>query len=259
LTLLFSYPHALRKALFVKRYKRFFVDVLLPNGQEEAVHCPNSGSMKSCLEPNVTAYTLDSFNETRKLRHTLELLELSDGFACLNTGRANEVMEKALRAHVEQGQNEYFPQPLFSQFDRVSREVKFSEHTRFDFCLNSSNSTKKAWIEIKSVSLRLDSGVLSFPDAVTTRGQKHLAELMSAVEQGDEAYLVFVLMRGGNVEARQLASSFRPCHEIDPEYAKMLKNAITCGVKVLIFVPEITIQGFGFRGCFPWPPSASPL
>jgi len=240
--LLLPYPHTLRKCKFVKRYKRFFVDVLLENGSIEAVHCANSGSMKSCLAEGVDAYTLDSFNEERKLRHSLELLNLEDGLACLNTARANNFTEKYLQSIVGKEH--------FQKYDTVNHEVKFSEHTRFDFCLTSSHTQKKCWIEVKSVSLRLENGVTAFPDAVTERGQKHLNELMQAKKNGDEAWLFFVIMRGSNVDEKKLADNFRACHEIDPKYAQLLDEAKKQGVKVGILVPKITVQGFGLRGFY---------
>lgn len=240
--MLVPYSHPLRKTQFVKRYKRFFVDVLLADGTVDTVHCANSGSMKSCLVQGVDAYTLDSFNEERKLRHSLELLHLEDGLACLNTSRANSFTEQFLLKAVGK---EYF-----SEYELVKREVKFNEHTRFDFCLTSSRSTKKCWIEVKSVSLRLEQGDYAFPDAVTERGQKHLNDLMQAKNNNDDAWLFFVLMRGTNVEASELAKKFRACHEIDPTYAQLLTQAKQVGVQVAVVVPLITLHGFGLRGFY---------
>lgn len=253
--LLLPYPRSLRKAHFIKRYKRFFVDVLLENGEQEAVHCPNSGSMKSCLEEGVVAYTLDSCNPERKLRHTLELLQLNDGLACLNTSRANNLTEKILTETIGQPPKKYFedahfPYEKFSPYSLVKAEAKYNQHTRFDFCLSSPNQEKKCWIEVKSVSLRLNESTLAFPDAVTERGQKHLIELMEAKNNGDDAWLFFVLMRGNNFKAEELAKSFRACQEIDPKYAELLQQAKTVGVGVAIIVPEITPEGFGLKGFY---------
>lgn len=253
--ILLPFPRPLRKCKFMKRYKRFFVDVLLENETVEAVHCANSGSMKSCLVEGVNAYTLDSLNEERKLRHSLELLELEDGLACLNTSRANAFTQKLLQETIGKQKQSYFltanfPYDQFKKFDEVNREVKFSEHTRFDFCLSSKDNKKKCWIEVKSVSLRLNESTYAFPDAVTERGQKHLVELMHAKNQGHDAWLFFVIMRGSLVNENILAQSFRACHEIDPKYAKLLEQAKKEGVKIAIIVPEISLNGFGLRGFY---------
>jgi sugar fermentation stimulation protein A len=252
MTLLLPFPHSLRKCVFVKRYKRFFVDVLLENKEIEAVHCANSGSMKSCLVEGSDAYTLDSFSETRKLRHSLELLNLEDGLACLNTARANHLVEKILSDTIgnlpaNYYQQKNFPYHEFSAYEAMAREVKFSDKTRFDFCLTNSNSNQKCWIEVKSVSLRLEKGLYSFPDAVTERGQKHLIDLMHAKLQGHDAWLFFVVMRGSNVSPKEIAQNFRACHEIDPKYAELLQQARDSGVKIALIVPEINIDGFGLR------------
>lgn len=254
--MLLEYPLPLRKAKFIKRYKRFFVDVQLPNGDIEAVHCANSGSMKSCLVADAPAYTLDSRNPERKLRHSLELLELEDGLACLNTSRANEFTEKLLGLTIGQEKKEAFekcdfPYSKFKGFDTVLREVVFSAHTRFDFCLQSSHDPeKRCWIEVKSVSLRMDEDTWAFPDAVTERGQKHLNELMHAKKKGDDAWMFYVIMRGNDITPEKLAKGFRAAHEIDPEYAKLLEKAKAAGVHVAIVVPKISLTGFSLRKIF---------
>lgn len=249
--LILEYPRPLRKTIFLKRYKRFFVDVEF-NSLVETVHCANSGSMRSCLVDGAEAYTLDSLSETRKLRHSLELLRLDDGLACLNTGRANEFVESMLVRSIGQKKDPSFveagfPYALFEGFDHVKREAKFNAQTRFDFCLSSSKSEQKFWIEVKSVSLRLDAQTWAFPDAVTERGQKHLNELMLAQQQGDKAALFFVLMRGNDVNPNVLANGFRAAHEIDPRYAQLLEQAKAQGVCVYLVIPHITTHGFSLR------------
>ncbi len=253
--LLYTYPHALRPCHFVKRYKRFFVDVFMPSGAIETVHCANSGSMKSCLVENAVAYTLDSFNEKRKLRHSLELLQLEDGLACLNTARANGFIESLLLSTLAKSESPYFsqahfPYEKFNAYQIVKREAKFNAQTRFDFCLTSLTHNKKCWIEVKSVSLQLGEGEYAFPDAVTERGQKHLRELIHAKSTGDDAWLFFVVMRGSHVDPKTLAKNFRACHEIDPKYAALLELAKKSGVNIAVVVPDISVAGFGLRGFF---------
>lgn len=249
--LILEYPRPLRKTHFLKRYKRFFVDVEVDSATE-TVHCANSGSMRSCLVAGAEAYTLDSLSETRKLRHSLELLRLDDGLACVNTSRANEFVEQMLLATIGKKETAAFaqagfPYSLFAPFDHVKREAKYNAATRFDFCLSSSQSEQKFWIEVKSVSLRLDAQTWAFPDAVTERGQKHLNELMHAKQNDDRAALFFVLMRGNDIDPDILAKGFRAAHEIDPTYAALLEKAKSVGVDVYLVIPHITVNGFALR------------
>ena len=138
----------------------------------------------------------------------------------------------------------------FEYYNIVKREVKFSDKTRFDFCLLSSTSQRKCWIEVKSVSLHLEKNIYAFPDAITERGQKHLTDLIQAKKSGDDAWIFFVIMRGSTINADELAKNFRACHEIDAKYALLLEQAKKEGVGVAVIVPEITIQGFGLRGIY---------
>lgn len=238
MALLLPFERPLVRGTFLKRYKRFFADVALPSGEVLTVHCANSGSMRSCLVEGAPAYILDSENPERKLRFSLELLELEDGLACLNTARANALVEKALPRML----SDLAPGGL------VKREVKFSTETRFDFLIEGPH--KKVWVEVKSVSLRLDANTVAFPDAVTERGQKHLRELMSAIEQGEDAMLLFVCMRGAKVDPAALAHGFRAAHEIDPAYAQLLAQAKDKGASVRMLVPSLTPSGFDVRGFY---------
>ena len=294
--MLVPFAHALEKHRFVKRYKRFFVDVEDETGRSFPVHCANSGSMKSCLLEGCDAYILDSHNPERKLRHSLELLRLEDGLACLNTQRANDLVHRFLsrpdaadgayeadasRAESQKAAatelnpavrnylakfegSDLFQADFLHQSKETSagggnpllsgvlkKEAKFNEGTRFDFSISGSDPLGPVtWIEVKSVSLRLDSKTLAFPDAVTERGQKHLHELMNAVKKGDGAFLFFVIMRGSDLAAKDLAATFRAAHQIDPQYAELLNTSVASGVKVRVLVSDIKTGGLGIRGYF---------
>jgi len=258
-TTLLAFESPLIRGTFVKRYKRFFVDMLHSGtGDLLTVHCANSGSMRSCLEDGAPALARDSGNPARKLRHSLELLELVDGYACLNTMRANSLVELFLGMASSGRLLDLLPsssQELlaedFSAGMSLRSEAKYSDGTRFDFLLE--NRGRRTWLEVKSVSLRLDPATLAFPDAVSARGQKHLRELMEAVAKGDDAFLLFVFMRGASVPADELVQGFRAAHEIDPAYAALLAEATKKGVKVRMLVPSITPEGFGVRGYFRFP------
>ena len=253
--LLLKYNNELNKCNFIKRYKRFFVDVKTEDQNILTVHCANSGSMKSCLVEDAQAYILDSCNPQRKLRYSLELLNLEDGLACLNTARANQFVEQLFSKTIGLNKSEFFieanfPYEEFSQWDLFKREAFFTKETRFDFCLNSRSHYKKCWVEVKSVSMKMSDNIWAFPDAITERGQKHLIELMNAKASGDEAWLFFVLMRGNDISETQLRNGFRAAYEIDPEYSRLLENAKKAGVKVALLIPKISVEGFSLRKFF---------
>ncbi len=253
--LLLKYKSELHECIFVKRYKRFFVDVKTQDKNILTVHCANSGSMKSCLVDGATAYILDSMNPQRKLRYSLELLHLEDGLACLNTARANQFVEQIFSKTIGQKGIDFFyeanfPYESFSQWELFKREAVFTKETRFDFCLRSLTQSKKCWIEVKSVSMKMSENIWAFPDAVTKRGQKHLVELMNAKKSGDDAWLFFVLMRGNDISEMQLHHGFRAAYEIDPEYSKLLDAAKKVGVNVALLIPKISAEGFSLRKVF---------
>ncbi len=253
--LIFKYDIPLEKGKFLKRYKRFFVDIIHNKNEILTVHCANSGSMKSCLVENTDAYILNSNNPERKLQYSLELLNLEDGLACLNTARANHFVNGLFANAINKGEDKDiisadFPYQYFSKWKEFKKEAKFSKETRFDFCLSANNISQKCWVEVKSVSLKLDKETWAFPDAVTERGQKHLTDLMHAVKQGDEAWLFFVLMRGSEIEPVKLRNGFRPADEIDKKYAHLLQEAKNTGVKIALIVPGISLAGFSLRKFF---------
>lgn len=253
--LLIDYRNKLENSTFIRRYKRFFVDVELENKKILTVHCANSGSMKSCLVENAATYILNSMNIKRKLQYSLELIQLEDGLACLNTMRANQFVNQLFIKTISQNNIDVFlesnfPYQYFLQWEHFKSEVVFSNKTRFDFCLTSFKHNKKCWIEVKSVSLRLSNNTWAFPDAVTLRGQKHLVELINAKKNGDEAWLFFVLMRGDNISDIQLRNGFRAAYEIDPVYSKLLDDAKNIGVNIALLLPKISLDGISLRNFF---------
>lgn len=243
-----QYQPPLQEEVFLKREKRFLVHVKDNLGMHSIVHCANSGSMRSCIVPNGKAFTLDSQNPNRKLQKSLELLELEDGLACLNTARANALVELFLRSNAANIDGQELFLKDFPSLDALRREATFNAHTRFDFGFQGG------WIEVKSVSLRMDANTIAFPDAVSTRGQKHLRELIAAKQNGEQAFLFFVVMRGTDIPAPTLANQFRPASEIDPAYSNLLSSAQSAGVIIRILVSEITTRGIGIRGYFSYPP-----
>jgi sugar fermentation stimulation protein A len=204
------------KGKLVKRYKRFLADIELDTGEVVTAHCPNSGSMKGCARPGAEAWISQSTNPKRKLKYTWELTRIDGTFIGINT----LVPNRLIKASVENG--------LISElsgYSQVKSEVKTSEHTRLDLMLKDNNG-KQCFVEIKNCTL-VENGVARFPDAVTTRGQKHIQELVALAAKGHRAALFFLVQRTD-------AHAFTPAADIDPEYAQKLTQARLQGVEIIV-------------------------
>ena len=209
------------KTKFIKRYKRFFVDVML-NKEILTAHCPNSGSMMGLLNENENAWVSKSKNPKRKLKYTLEILEKEKKKVGVNTHLTNKIVEEAL---VNKKIKE------FKKFNQIQREVKFNNNTRFDFLV--SNKKEQAFIEVKNVTLKREQDYAEFPDAPTTRGQKHLLELINAKEKEYQAYLIFLIQR-------EDCNFFKISKDIDKKYYENFIQAKKKGVKFLCYSSKVT-------------------
>jgi len=169
-----------------RRYKRFLADVVLDSGERVLAHVPNSGAMRGCSENGSRCLLLRATNPCRALAWTLEQVIASGIPVGVNTARANALVEEALRGRVALIPGLVEPWTL-------RREVMISQHSRTDFCLTDPRGA--TWVEVKSVSWAVD-GVALFPDAVTSRGARHLAELAERVRGGERAVLLYVVQRG---------------------------------------------------------------
>ncbi len=205
----------------IKRYKRFLADIVLENGQEITAHVPNSGAMTSCIEPNCPVWVSFHDNPKRKLKYTLELTKMGDILICTNTGVANKIAIEA----IENGTIKEL-----QGYSSLKPEQKYGVNSRIDILLENEN--QKCYVEVKSVSLKIDDS-LAFPDAVTTRGKKHLDELVSMVEEGHRAVMLYVIQRTDNLP-------FRIASEIDKKYYETLKESIKKGVEVLVYQSDIS-------------------
>jgi sugar fermentation stimulation protein A len=221
LILLMKFDTPLIKTKFIKRYKRFFVDVML-NKEILTAHCPNSGSMMGLLNENENAWVSKSKNPKRKLKYTLEILEKEKQKVGVNTHLTNKIVEEAL---VNKKIKE------FEKFNQVQREVKFNNNTRFDFLV--SNKKEQAFIEVKNVTLKREQDYAEFPDAPTTRGQKHLLELINAKEKEYQAYLIFLIQR-------EDCNFFKISKDIDKKYYENFIQAKKKGVKFLCYSSKVT-------------------
>ncbi len=212
------------RARFLRRYKRFFADVVTDDGRELTVHCPNPGSMLGFHRPGAAVRCSTSDDPRRKLRHTLEMMRVGRVWVGLHASRANAVAARALGAGL--------PREL-AGYATCTREVRAGTRSRLDFRLAGHRRGRPdAWVEVKSVTLA-ESGVAMFPDSVTERGRLHLALLSAIARDGERAVMLFVVQRAD-------CSSVRPADEIDPAYGEALRAAARAGVEIFALAARVT-------------------
>lgn len=217
----------LEEGRLLRRYKRFLADIESASGELLTIHCPNTGSMLNCMSEGARVWFSRSNDPKRKLPGTWEIGETPQGrLAVINTGRANALVEEALRAGLIAELN---------GFTSFKREVPYGqERSRIDFRLDYPAGP--AFVEVKSVTLGFEGiRVAAFPDARTERGSKHLRELASLARDGVRAVQLYCVNLS-DIEA------VRPAVEIDPAYAAALREAVSAGVEVLAYGAEISAQ-----------------
>ena len=206
----------LLQGILLKRYKRFFADISYKNKTITA-HCPNSGSMLGLLNKGNTVFFSKSENPKRKLKYTLEIIKINKTLIGINTLLTNKIVLEALN-------NKRIKK--IDKFNNIKSEVKFSDNTRFDFLI--SNSKEKAFLEVKNVTLSRKNEIAEFPDAVTSRGAKHLRELINAKKKGYNCYILYLIQR-------EDCKSFKIANDIDEEYKIIFDKALNNGVKMLCY------------------------
>jgi len=211
-----EFENKLIPGTFIKRYKRFFVDIKL-NNKTVTAHCPNTGSMMGLLKKGNKVWVTKSNNIKRKLKYTLQIIESNKNKVGINTHITNKIVKDALENNLIK---------LFSKKITYQTEKKFGQNTRFDFLIIGKE--KKAFMEIKNVTLKRKNKTAEFPDAITERGSKHLKELINAKKKGFNSYLMFLIQRDD-------CNLFKIASDIDYEYLKLLKKAIKNGVKVIAY------------------------
>ena len=218
----------LQSATLIKRYKRFLADVTLPDGSELTMHCANTGAMTGCAEPGDTVWYSTSDNAKRKYPHSWELTETKTGdWIGINTARANHLAKDAIVGGLI---------PQLSGYAEIRSEVRYGEeNSRIDLLLSDPDRAD-CYIEVKSVTLLGEDHWGHFPDAVTTRGQKHLRELMAMAAENCRAVLFFVVQHSG-IQKVSVADF------IDAKYASLLRQAMDSGVEVLAYGCDISPQG----------------
>ena len=221
-----DFENELIPGVLIKRYKRFFADIKLENKIITA-HCPNPGSMFKLLEKGNRVWITESNNKNRKLKYTLQIIEVGNTKFCINTHITNKIVHESLEEKLVENLNGY---------NFIRPEKKFGTNTRFDFLLNDTKNDKKAFLEVKSVTLSRKKGHAEFPDSVTSRGKKHLENLMLANKQGYESYLMFLIQI-------ENCKSFGIASDIDPEYSKIFKDALKKNIKVLCYDCKFSNKG----------------
>ncbi len=219
------FPSPIVEAKFLRRYQRFFADFELPDGTVVTAHCANPGSMKTCLVPGATSWLTTTDNPKRKLRYTWQVVELEGERVFVNPALANDVVVAAIR---EGALTE------FSDYSLVEREVRVSENTRIDLVLKGPAPT--CFVEVKCATMAAGDGAAAFPDSVTTRGTRHLRELMQLKASGLRAMLFYCV-------SRERASAVKPADDIDPLYGAALREAVAAGVEVLAYACAISTEG----------------
>ena len=221
--MLMKFPTPLIHGTLIRRYKRFLADIQLDSGEVVVAHCTNSGTMKSCLEEGAEVYLSPATDPNRKTRFTWEMIKINGSWVGINTSNPNQLAHELVSRHLIPGLEGY---------TEVKREVTFGD-SRFD--VYAKNAEQECFIEVKNVSLK-EGSLAMFPDAVTTRGQKHLETLMEVKKQGIRAVMLYIIQRT-DVEA------FAPARHIDPEYARKLEVAMAAGVEVFPLMVEVSPQG----------------
>ena len=211
-----KFTKALIKGKFVRRYKRFFADVKV-NKSIITAHCPNTGSMMGLLDENNDAWVSKNDDPKRKLKFTLEILKSRNNLIGVNTHLANKLVLEGL-------QNNSFIE--FKNLEKIQSEVFYNKETRFDFLVDKKN--QKSFIEVKNVTLIRDNKNSEFPDAVTTRGSKHIKTLVEASQKGYKCYVLFLVQISN-------CKYFKIAKDIDKEYYENYKNAKKAGVNFIAY------------------------
>ena len=219
-----NFNSKLISGLFIKRYKRFFVDVKI-GSKVVTAHCPNTGSMLGLLKKNNKVWLTRSDDPNRKLKYTLEIIQDNKSKVGVNTHLTNKIVLSALKLN------------LINEFENktnIKTEVKFNKNTRFDFLLNEKKT--KTFIEVKNVTLSRKSGIAEFPDAVTERGSKHISELINAKREGYKSYILFVVQRND-------CKYFKIASDIDAKYSKLIREAVKKKINILCYDCKFSSKG----------------
>jgi sugar fermentation stimulation protein A len=221
------------KGSLISRYQRFKADVRLGNGETITSLCPNTGTMLTCSESGRTVYLSYHDVPSRTLKYTWEMIDMADSLVGINTGVPNRLVKLSIKAGKIKE---------LSGFDSIKSEVRYGTNSRIDLLLEQDG--EKCFVEVKNCTLVLD-GTAYFPDAVTSRGLKHLTELQKEVSKGNRAVMFYLVQR---MDARE----FRPASHIDPAYGMELEKAKDSGVEILAYDVKIDLKGISINKKLPF-------
>ena len=216
-----KFKDRLLQGTLIKRYKRFFVDIRY-KGKTITAHCPNSGSMLGLLDKGNIVWFSISNNQKRKLKYTIEIIKVGQNLVGINTFLTNKLVLEALNLKKIKS---------LTKFNNIKTEVNFSDSTRFDFLI--SNNDEKCFLEIKNVTLLRSNKTAEFPDAITSRGKKHLIELIKAKKNGYKSCILYLIQR-------EDCSFFKIAADIDRDYKIAFDKAKKAGVEVLCYDCKIS-------------------
>jgi sugar fermentation stimulation protein A len=209
----------------VKRYKRFLADVILDSGEEIIAHCANSGSMLSLARPGGRVWLAKSDDPKRKLAWSWKLEEIDGALVCIDTGHPNAIVAEAITAGAI---------PSLTGWETLRREVKYGKNSRIDILLEDE-ARGRVYVEVKNVTLMRRPGLAEFPDAVTSRGAKHLEELADMVAEGHRAVMLYLVDRPD-------CDRFALAADIDPTYARGYAAARARGVEVMAWATRVSTE-----------------
>jgi sugar fermentation stimulation protein A len=223
-------PTPLVKGRLIRRYKRFLADLLLDDGRKVTAHCANPGSMLGVAEEGARIWAHEHGDPKRKLAFSWELVEIGETLIPVNTTNPNKIALEAVSSGII---------PELAGYGDIAREVKYGGNSRIDLLLSGAKSgkglKKPCYVEVKNVHLSRRPGLAEFPDSVTARGAKHLAELSKITAEGARAVMLFIVQRSD-------CARFSPAADLDQAYAKALKSAVSAGVETLCYDCEVTVS-----------------
>ena len=244
-----EYERPLLTGKLIQRYKRFLADIEITTPAERAgeivtAHCANTGSMTNCKDEGAKVWLFDSQNPKRKLPLSWEWVEVEEQYkACINTARANQLVKEALLAN-------HIQEVSIDEDSCLKAEPKVEEG-RLDFLVSSENTHQLTYIEVKSVTLlgnaasdNDEKNIGYFPDAVTSRGLKHIEVLMRLKAEGQRSILFFCVPHEG-------IKLVKVAEHVDPAYAAKLRKAISAGVEVLAYQVEFFENGMELKTPIP--------
>lgn len=229
-----KYQRPLIRAVLIRRYKRFLADVTLEDGREVVAHCANPGAMTGLANAGTVVWLEPNDDPKRKLDYSWKLAEIAGVLVGIDTALPNKVVGEALRAGKV---------PALAAYTTVRAEVKYGTKSRVDFLL-TAKGLPDCYVEVKSANLCRSAGLVEFPDTVTTRGAKHMAELAEMVARGHSAVVLYLVQRTD-------CSEFAVADDIDPIYSEAFNAALGNGVKALCHRATLSFEGASFGEALP--------